>query len=524
MLMDWREAVVRITGSDRGKKPFGSGFVCGREQVPEGTRKMPRTYVLTCWHVVKAIKAVAKRSATILVVLQPVSGAAEPRTFEAEVVAEGDEALDLALLAVSGLADAPILSLWSAAHSGHEFVTRGSFSMDLRTEDVGVVRELSGKLGQDAHFSSKKWEGVPAWEYQITQEVAFDEIKDGYSGAPVLVPELGRVVAVISNRAGHDKGHTIDVGSLKQIYPDADSLFLDPRERAEGVIRQDHLAGREGLAEDLSHEYQLGDDPIIKTLDHAGQIARLHDLLTDDRRDRAIALFDACFDDRPEYLADHVLLEPWPDASARCDEPFSIHLRRPDRSGFWEALVDAIPRARLAPDRPAQQIAVRNWINDSSCRVIFLSVPVSSYGRHLADIVAGVHEALEALGELRPNVHVLVLVACLLDGLVPRLWWPLFKRLRLAGRHELVSVGALRPLTQVDVHLWLDGFPIQLRKVYDCDQLRTDLFELFSYWRRKIRYAEVRACLIEHGALARASVHRRVPVGNTTPSPKETQS
>ena len=125
--------------SNRG---LGTAFVCGRDGAT--------SYLLTCWHVVEAIGATNLR----------VGG----RT--ARVVARGDKALDLALLAVDGLPDGAILALANAGHPDLPFRTLGHFWADKK-EDVADSRELDGTLGKKRRRYSDEYPEVASWEFSV---------------------------------------------------------------------------------------------------------------------------------------------------------------------------------------------------------------------------------------------------------------------------------------------------------------------------------------------------------------------
>jgi hypothetical protein len=86
--MDWHDAVVRITGLQPAGKPYGTGFVVWQDDNPKQDDKV--SLIVTCWHVVTTVGRDHLRIKN------------KPCQLVSE---EGDDALDLAVLSVSGLPD-----------------------------------------------------------------------------------------------------------------------------------------------------------------------------------------------------------------------------------------------------------------------------------------------------------------------------------------------------------------------------------------------------------------------------------
>lgn len=193
--MDWWEnAVFRVTGPERKGKVHGTGFACGRDD--------DAVLVVTCWHVVRAIGA----------------DQLHIRGKPCELVSSaGDDDLDLAVLRVAGLPGVETLTLGRNAAEGRAFDTYGY-------EPVG--RSLSGTLGKRTSRPHDSGDDVPAWDYYLQDGARrLEEVKDGYSGAPLCDVRTRRVLAVITHRQGTDKGFAIDIANLERVYPDAARFF-----------------------------------------------------------------------------------------------------------------------------------------------------------------------------------------------------------------------------------------------------------------------------------------------------------
>jgi|GEM_PF-3081236 len=121
------------------------------------------------------------------------------------------------------------------------------------------------------------------------------------------------------------------------------------------------------------------DAPLAKILDH-DQLATIHNLLDDD--DRPIALAEACSEDWPSYLADHVHLNPWPNGDDNPPEAITLRLKRFDKQALWEALIKTLPGALKVPDEAARQAVVRGWINGADLRVFYLHLAPTLQRHH----------------------------------------------------------------------------------------------------------------------------------------------
>ena len=459
--MDWTKVVYRIEGADAGHRGQGTGFVCARAS--------GAVLVVTCWHLVREIGREHLR----------IQG------LPCELVSDdGDDDLDLAVLRVPGLACAAPLTVAPGGDT------------DLMIETFGyepVGRPLSGTLGAKTSRPHTTGQDVPAWDYYLREGArALEQIKDGYSGAPVCDARTHRVVAVITHRQGTDKGFAIDIGNLPRVYPPAAAWLVAPEVEPE--------------LEEPADEYGVeADAPLAKLLDHAEQLAPIRALLAGAAGDRAIALVEACSEDWPSYLADHIHLQPWPEQPGDPQEAVPLRLTRFDGEAFWQALIDELPRARHAAEEAGKRLAVRDWINGARLRVLYVPVELERHGRHLPEIIRGADAALASLGGFAPGTRVLVLFVYVRARAKPPFWWPLYARFRLT-RLDCCCVDAMRLIDKPDVENWHAGFPGPLRTRYDRDRLKGELLALFAPDGRGIRYERARHLLVDEGALRRARI------------------
>ncbi len=273
-------------------------------------------------------------------------------------------------------------------------------------------------------------------------------------------------------------------------------LFSRPGEPASGespsVARLDETDGAEPADEYATET----DNPLVKILDHTDQLPTIRDLLKDNDNDRAVALVEACSKDWPSYLADHVHLKFGPKHNRDLQGAVSLRLIGSDGAAFWEALLEAIPGASGAPDEEAKRAVIRGWINGVDLRVLYFSVGLKRYGRDLPKIIRSADETFKKLG-IRSGSRVLLIIACLRNepDKTP-FWWPWYARFKLAKLERCHRLAAMRPLEEVDIENWYDGFPDPLRTYYDRDQLKAELRALFDSGCAGIRYEQARNCLI----------------------------
>lgn len=462
----WRSVkpIISAEKDDKGRiRGLGTGFICGRDGAT--------VYLLTCWHVVQTIGA-----EHLQVLGRP-----------ARVVALGDKALDLALLAVDGLSDDPGLTLSNAGHSDQLFRTIGHFWVDEKERDVADSRLLEGTLGAKRRKFSDRYPDVAGWEFSVTQDDAFDKIRAGYSGAPVFDPVSGLVVAVISHQEGEALGHAIAVSNLTTLYPRADDFFAD------------------SPADEGS-----GQDPwIVKTLDHFQQVQSLRERLrTADGP--VVAVVEGCVEDWPSYLADDVFLDPWPafhDMPDQTATPLNPTRYGDSEDAFWIALYHqhVPPGSRPADDRERQREAVRGWLRGHDRHLFLVSCGMEAHRWRWRRLIRAGQAFLADLARREPGMRLLMLIVCQPCRERPPWWWPWWRR-TLRRTPGVLWLEPLRPLQRPDLDEWCNGFTRDVLRCLNRDRLRDELLDLFDARRAEVRYRLVRKCLLDDGALDRALV------------------
>lgn len=463
----WWDGVKPVLGAkndDRDtNRGLGTAFVCGRK----GTT----FYLLTCRHVVEAIGEDNLR--------------VEKRP--AQVVACGDEALDLALLKVDDLddlddlPDSEILFLANAGHLDLPFRTFGHFWTDKK-ERVADSRELNGKLGQRHRKVSDRYGYVAGWEFSVTQGNAFDKLRPGYSGAPVFDPISKRVVAVISHQEGDALGHAIAVSNLRTICPHADNFFRDsPSDEGEG-----------------------GDHWIVKTLDHR-QVAKLRRPLNA-ADPPVVAIVEGCTKDCPKYLADDVLLDPWPGFDEIPPDATTLNPTRygEDEAAFWAALYHkyAAGDSQQVAAGDQKREACCKWLRKLDRHLFFVSCSMEIDGWRLRRLIRAGQDFLAELARQPMMPRALLLLACQSSGDCPPWWWSWW-RLYLQRTPGVLWLEPLRPLQPPDLDEWYNGFTNKVKNWLVLDRLRDELLKLFDAG-HAVRYQHVRECLLDDGALERA--------------------
>lgn len=462
----WRSVKPVISAKKDAKgriQGLGTAFVCGQDGAT--------VYLLTCWHVVETIG-----EANLRVGGRP-----------ARVVALGDDALDLALLAVDDLPDIEILSLSVGEGNKPLFRTIGHFWANDTKQNVAASRPLEGQLGAQRGDTSDRYRAT-AWEFEIrVEDEVFDRVREGYSGAPVLDAASGLVVAVISQKVGDPHGIAVDVANLKTIYPDADQFFADsPRDEGSGQ------------------------DPwIVKTLDHFQQVQSLRERLrTAD--DPVVAVVEGCAEDWPSYLADDVFLDPWPAFHDMPDQ--TATLLNPTRYGdsedaFWIALYHRyVPSgSRPADDREWQREAVRAWLRGHDRHLFLVSCGMEAHRWRWRRLIRASQAFLADLARREPGMRLLLLIVCQPCHERPPWWWSWWRR-TLRRMPGVLWLEPLRPLQRPDLDEWCNGFTRDVLRCLNRDRLRDKLLDLFDTRRAEVRYRRIRQRLLEEGALDRARI------------------
>lgn len=194
-----QESVVLITSQDSDNHRFGTGFIIRRSS--------GAVYVLTCAHVVRDVGGPDQ-----------VCVSRQPATVAASDEAEG---LDLAVLKVEGLWNLPVLKLQASGDKGSVVKTIGFQLYD----HAHLIRPLKGQLGNVVGLQPQQAQSpIQAWDLQIVDD---HPLKPGYSGSPVVDPERGCVIGVVSHREGKGEyGLAISIRALDRIWRVVDSEQL----------------------------------------------------------------------------------------------------------------------------------------------------------------------------------------------------------------------------------------------------------------------------------------------------------
>lgn len=200
----FKDSICLLTSTEADNRGFGTGFVFHRD----GTG---RSFLLTCLHVIEALEKPRKGSDG-----EPPGVLADG--VMAEVWIRGDAVLDLAVLAVDGLG-APPLRLGEPIGRGGDVETAGYTEYEAAQQTV-VSRPLGGKVRDNNPVRSLRRPGrIGAWSLDIEIDAdLFRELKDGYSGSPVMDPGTGEVVGIMNLKWSAVKGHAICVGSCRLLF------------------------------------------------------------------------------------------------------------------------------------------------------------------------------------------------------------------------------------------------------------------------------------------------------------------
>jgi len=459
--MAWYDgSVFRIESRDSKSRVQGTGFACGQDK--------SGTYVITCWHVVKAIGRdhlrIGDKSCTL-------------------VSEDGDDQLDLAVLRFDGAPGGRLLPLDRGGARDMPFETYGY-------EPVG--RPLSGDLGADTKRPHPSDNDVPAWDYYLSDGTRqLERIKDGYSGAPVYDPQTGHVVAVITHRKGDDKGFAIDLSNLSRVYQQAGRWFTET----------DPVTGN--LDSDTLGEYGEPGEVLAKTLDHEEQLAKIKQWFETSRSGRGVALVEACADDCADYLADHICLEEdlgdCSGSSGRPPEATQVQVNPLyEHRAFWKGLIDTIPGLDDRANGADQRAGIHGFLQRAPVHVFYVPVVLEQHGRRLPAMLRGAHQTLMELGDLAPGARLLVLFAAIADRRLP-FWWRWY-RLWTIDRLECCHfIGRLRPLRRTDIVVWHAGISQTLQGLYKCNELQRSLKDLFAGGQTEIRYEQISDHLLSYG-------------------------
>jgi hypothetical protein len=203
----WQDSICLLTSADPGNQGFGTGFVFHRDSTG-------RSFLLTCLHVVQTLEKSARGSEG-----EPPGLRADG--LVAEVWVRGDALLDLAVLAVDGLGTPP-LRLGQPSERGRAVEIEGYTGYEPAQQTV-VSRPLAGRVRDNNPVKSLKYPGrigLRSLDIEINAEL-FRELKDGYSGSPVVDPATGEVVGIMNLKWSGAKGHAICIGSCRLLFEKA---------------------------------------------------------------------------------------------------------------------------------------------------------------------------------------------------------------------------------------------------------------------------------------------------------------
>lgn len=222
-----------------------------------------------------------------------------------------------------------------------------------------------------------------------------------------------------------------------------------------------------------------------------------------------VAVVEGCAEDWPSYLADDVLLDPWP---AFDDIPQEATTLNPTRYGesedaFWIALYHQhVPSgSRPAGDREQEREAVRAWLRSRDRHLFFVSCGMEAHRWNLRPLIRAGQAFLAELARREPGMRLLMLIVCQSCREHPPWWWSLWRR-HLQRTPGVLWLEPLRPLQSPDLDEWYSGFTRDVLRWLNRDRLRDELLDLFDTRRAEVRYRLVRKCLLDEGALERARV------------------
>ncbi|NOQ34717.1 MAG: hypothetical protein GQ569_02350 [Methylococcaceae bacterium] len=196
------DAIVLLSSKEPDKnKAFGSAFIIAHDN--------GYSYLLTCAHVIEQIN---KDSAENKLKILEVEAAVEI------VCCGSSNAIDIALLKVSGLLDKPVFKQFALGQSQHDIYVTGYSSFEKRH----LKRPLKGKLGKPTKITAGGKE-APFWDVHIFDD-ELSKLDGGYSGSPVY-NQNGQVLAIVSHKRSGDIGHAFCISNLLTLYPEVIQLI-----------------------------------------------------------------------------------------------------------------------------------------------------------------------------------------------------------------------------------------------------------------------------------------------------------
>jgi hypothetical protein len=201
MRSGFQDSVVLITSKEpkSNKTTIGTGFIIHQDQ--------SNTYLLTCAHVIRDVGGVD-------------SVIADSTT--ARVIALGEpDGFDLAVLRVEEVWDKPILKLSTSVEQGNSFIVYGFYlydkspTLELIEGILGKQRIVTGK--QKVSDLEEKNSRTEVWQLKLKDKENY--LRPGYSGAPVINKNNGKVFAVVTHLDNQgETGSAISIEAVEKIW------------------------------------------------------------------------------------------------------------------------------------------------------------------------------------------------------------------------------------------------------------------------------------------------------------------
>lgn len=184
---------------------FGTGFCVYRD--PEVT------YVVTCAHVVRNA--------------EPEQVKVEGKAVQRMTLGEGS--LDIAVLEVAGLEEQPLLQQLGIGQIGRSIQVPGIWKPQSAAHSKLVKRTLEGQLMKPVRIGSES-DWTEGWDLKIAADDY--ELRDGYSGSPVVDVGTGCVIGVASHRGFQGfRGIAIAIHALAEVWKEMPALLLPAPEQ-----------------------------------------------------------------------------------------------------------------------------------------------------------------------------------------------------------------------------------------------------------------------------------------------------
>ncbi len=188
-------SVVRIMSVDTENTDFGTGFVIARDAAEDVA------FVVTCAHVVRSVKP-----APMIYML--------PATI---VAIDESERIDLAVLRVVGLDEITPLETQHSVDENCTVTIPGWSRYGKHPRLLSLDAKLDRKTYIDGTAPRQR---LDAWAVAVSDTCNYP-LQGGYSGAPVIDPDSGKVVAVVYLAEDNGKrGMAVSISALALIWSD----------------------------------------------------------------------------------------------------------------------------------------------------------------------------------------------------------------------------------------------------------------------------------------------------------------